>query len=340
MPQAIIMAGGQGERFWPMTHEEFPKYRVHFEPSISLLQKTYQRLQKVYPKKNIHVVTTAQHVPYIRQELKNLDPKNIIIEPFRNNTAAAIFLSTSLMKKKFGPDEVISFFPADHLIQNIDLFKQTLNGAIDLAKSNNFLVTVGITPTFPATGLGYVEMGSPIKTAKGGFLVKRFVEKPNFSKAKDYLREKTFLWNGGIFTWRTQVFLDSMKKFAPVYEKNFNLKNLKNSYKKLPKLSIDYALLEKTDNMAVFQTQMDWCDMGCWDMLHEKSLKDSARNVVQGVGHHKGHEDSLIINHSKRPVITLGISNLIVIQTDRGTLICPKGRSEEAALLFRKLESK
>ncbi len=340
MAQAVILAGGQGERFWPMTHAKFPKYRIQFDGKASLLQGTYRRLFKVYGKKNVHVVTTRPHFALIRAELPGLDRRNIHIEPFRNNTAAAIFLSSALMGRRHGEGESISFFPADQLIQNEVAFKETLQGALTLSQKKAILVTVGIRPTFPATGYGYIEAGAPLPGARDAYRVKRFVEKPDRRTAEKYIKNRRFFWNGGIFTWRVGVFMESMKKFAPEIYRRFDLKRLAASYKALPNTSIDYALLEKADNIAVCVTRMDWCDMGNWDMMLEKSSRDKRGNFTQGVAWHEEAGGSLLINQSAVPLVTLGAKNLIVVSTPAGTLVCPRGRAEEAALLLKKMKTR
>ena len=337
MAKAIIMAGGRGERFWPLTHENFPKYRIPFYGKKSLLQKTYQRLRRVYGSKDIYVITTRHHARMIRRELPGIPRSNILIEPFRKNTAAAIYLSCVLIAKKFGEKEIVSFFPADHLIQKEKFFKKTLQSAMRLAQEKEFLVTVGIPPTFPATGYGYVETGEPIRGFADGFRVKHFVEKPDLKKAKTYLKKKNFFWNGGIFTWRIGVFLRAMKKYSPEYADTLNLSRLRNSYQKLPGLSIDYALMEKAENLALCRASMDWCDLGSWDMFFEKSKAETDGCHSQGLLARKETRDSLLVNHTRTPLVVLGVSGLIVVQTPRGTLICKRSRSEEAALLFKKL---
>lgn len=337
MPKAVIMAGGQGERFWPMTHAKFPKYRIPFYGKKSLLQKTCERLEKVYGKGGVYVITTAQHAGFIREELPKLPRKNILIEPSRRNTAAAIYLSTALLGKEFGDDEIISFYPADHLIENEKLFQSTVRGAIALAKTHDYLVTVGIKPTFPATGYGYIESGKPIRGSKDAFLVKRFVEKPDLSKAQKYLRNPRFFWNGGIFTWKVSVFMESMKRFSPEIVKSLDLSRVKQSYPKVPNISIDYALFEKADNIAICRTTMDWCDVGNWDMYYSKNPRDKAGNYIHGLSAHLESSGCLLVNHSDTPLITLGVSDLVVVQTPRGTLVCRRGRAEEAALLFKKI---
>ena len=336
-PSAVIMAGGQGERFWPLTHPRFPKYRIQFEGKLSLLQKTYRRLGKVYDRENIYVVTTREHAPMIRAELPSLKSSNLLIEPHRKNTAAAIYFSCASILKKNGPEAVVSFFPADHLIKNEALFKKTLQRAMALAKKTEKLVTIGIKPTFPATGFGYIQSGRPLAGVSGAFQVARFVEKPNYAKARQYVQKKDFYWNGGIFTWRTGVFIETMERYCPAISRVFRLEDVRGSYAKMPSLSIDYALLEKAPNIAMIDTHMDWCDLGSWGMLLEKSALDVNKNYVEGLSYHAESKNSLLINHNRTPLITLGVSGLIVVQTPRGTLICRQDRSEEAALLLKKL---
>ena len=339
MAKAIIMAGGQGERFWPITHAKFPKYRIRFNGNDSLLQKTYKRLLKIYDKESIYVVTTKTHAEFIREELPALKAGNILIEPFRNNTAAAIFLSCEILRNRFGDTEVLSFFPADHLIQNEAEFKKTLQAAIRLAKKNDLLVTVGIKPSFPATGYGYIEGGRSIQGFPGAQRVKRFVEKPDYKQAVSYLGRKRFLWNAGIFTWRAGVFVQAMNRVAPQFSKNFNLKNLSASYKKLPNLSIDYALMEKAEEVAVCQTRMDWCDMGNWDMYSQKLPPRVDKNFASGLAYPVQSWNTLLLNTTDVPMIALGVKDLVVIKTPLGMLICKKGRAEEAALLFKKIRA-
>ncbi len=337
MAQAVIMAGGQGERFWPLAHKGFPKYRICFDGKRSLLRGTFDRLAKIYGKNGIHVVTTREDEPMVREELPSLAKKAVFIEPFRNNTAAAMYLSTAIVEDRFGSEEPVSFFPADHLIRNEKLFGQTIHGALRLAVERPVLVAIGVKPTFPATGYGYIETGRSIPGHLSADHVKRFVEKPDLKKAAGYIRRKNFLWNGGIFTWRPSVFNAAMDKYSPDFKRNFNLKALASSYKRLPSTSIDYALMEKADNIAVYRTKMDWCDMGSFDMLLERSPKDASKSLVRGKVISRENKNALILNHTARPLVALGIADFIVVQTDQGTLLCPKGRAEEGALLLRKL---
>ncbi len=337
MAKAVIMAGGQGERFWPMTHENFPKYCIPFYGKQSLLQKTLERLEKVYGRGGVYVITVADHVKFIRRQLPKLPKKNILIEPSRRNTAAAIYLSTALLGKQFGENEVVSFYPADHLIQNEKKFQATVKSAIELASKRSDLVTIGIKPTFPAIGYGYIETGKSIAGSANAFGVKRFVEKPDYATALKYVRKSNFFWNGGIFTWRVGVLLESMRRFSPEIVKTIDLAHLEKSYKKVKGVSIDYALFEKADNISMIRTDMDWCDVGSWDMYLAKNPWDPTGNYVDGVCVHEQTQGSLLLNQTSKPLVALGLKDIIVVQTPQGTLVCRRGQAEQAALLFKKL---
>ncbi len=337
MAKAIILAGGQGERFWPLTHPGFPKYRIRFEGNRSLLQRTFDRLKKVYGEKNVYVITTSAHERFIHMELPRLPRTHLISEPARNNTCAAIYLACAKLRAQFGDKEIVSFFPADHLIQNLKLFKATLHRATRLAVHKDLLVTIGIRPSFPATGYGYIEKGRTLKGFSGSFAVKRFVEKPDQIKAAAYLKKGGFYWNAGMFIWRLETFFCAMESHCPTVVRLFDPKKPMASYNKLPKISIDYALMEKASNVAIVPTAMDWCDFGSWGTLLEKSPRDRQRVYAEGLYYHQDLRDSLIVNQTRTPLIVLGLSNVVVVQTERGTLVCPKGRSEEAALLAKKL---
>lgn len=312
--KAIIMAGGHGERFWPLTHEQFPKYLIRVDGKESLLRKTYRRLLPLFGKANIHVITTEAHAALIRRELPELSKKQVLIEPFRNNTAAAIYFSSAVLSAESGEEAPLCFFPADHLIRNEREFASTVKKAVSAAKREPLLVTIGIPPSFPATGYGYIEKAEPI--AGGVYRVRRFVEKPDAKTAGRYLKSKKFFWNAGMFVWRAGVFLEAMKKNAPEFSKTLDLKHLNQSYKRLPNTSIDYALMEKAGNVAVCDTRMDWCDIGNWDRLRQESGADGA--------------DNYILNTEKKPVLVFGLENIVVVNTARGLLVCPKGRAEEA----------
>jgi len=331
----VIMAGGQGERFWPLTHKNYPKYLIRLNGEKSLLQKTYERLSKVYKKQPIYVVTTQDHVQFVSRELPMLRKAQVLVEPFRNNTAPALFFSAAVLAEKYGLREVISFFPADHLIERQDLFHETVTRALRAAEVGK-LTTIGIQPKFPATGYGYIETGRRLPVGRAVYEALRFKEKPRKAAALAYLRRKNFLWNSGIFAWRADVFFEKMKRFCPEIHNRFDLRHLKASYRKLPRISIDYALMEKVDQVAVVKTRMDWCDMGNWDMFFDKAKKDRKGNYVEGFVTGRGNRDSLLINHTEQPLAAAGLQGFIAVKTRQGALLAERSGAEEAALLMKK----
>ena len=213
----------------------------------------------------------------------------------------------------------------------MNLFKESVKTAQSLAKEKDTLVTLGIRPTFAATGYGYIQTDRSIHGTGNSFKVKRFTEKPSRSLAVSYIKRKDYLWNGGIFTWKAGVFLETMNRVGDVRYRGFSLKNLEASYTKLPKLSIDYALLEKADNLSVVRSSMDWCDMGSWDMFYEKGQKDKERNVIIGSVRHKSCRNCLLFNDSPEPLAVFDRQNEIVVKTPQGVFVTRLGVAEEAA---------
>ena len=332
MAKAVIMAGGQGERFWPMTHAAFPKYRIRFEKNQSLLGGTWLRLCELFKPSDIYVVTTKDHVRFIRAELPQLKAANMLVEPRRNNTASALVYSTCFIEKKFGSSELVCFFPADHLIQRVDRFVDTMKRAMSAATRQDRLVTIGIKPRFPATGYGYIRRAKPLTGEKNIFEVGRFVEKPSREKAMGYLKQGQFLWNAGMFVWKTGVFRKKLATYASEYS-DFSLTDVPGSYRRMPARSIDVALLEKASGIAVAATDMDWCDMGSWEMFDERSPKGENANVFTGPVVSKENNGVFVLNQTETPVVILGLQDVIVVRTEQGLLISKKTRSEEAARL-------
>ncbi|MEI8344650.1 MAG: sugar phosphate nucleotidyltransferase [Candidatus Omnitrophota bacterium] len=337
MAKAVIMAGGQGERFWPLTKPGYPKYRIRFEENLSLIQKTYQRLLKVYKPQNIFVVTTASQAPIIRRELKSLRSSELLLEPFRNNTASAILFACAELTRRFGPETVVSFFPADHLIRDTAAFARTLRGCIGLARAQKALFTVGIKPDFASTAYGYIQTGSCVDRKRSAYQVRRFVEKPDIATARRYLKSGRFLWNGGIFTWRTGQFIEAMRLHSPRFFRAFDLRNLRRSYAGLPSISIDYALLEKAGNLVVVAAEMDWCDIGGWEMFYQKSPKDARGNLLRGLIVQRDSQGLVALNQTDRPLVCAGLSDIVVAATAEGLLVCRRELADSAALLSKQL---
>lgn len=341
MAQAVILAGGRGDRFWPLTSDRFPKYRMRLAGRDSILQLTHRRLSAVFGRPSIWVVTTRSHVRHVRAELPYLPLSRILVEPDRRNTAAAVYLSMRLLRERFGPSETVAFFPADHLIERRDLFESTVKRALRAARTRPALVTIGIRPTRPATGYGYIRRGRPVAGAPGCHEVLRFVEKPDERTAARYLRTGSFYWNAGMFAWTTETFFRYADRICPEYGRLFDPKRLSASYRRLPRLPIDRALMEgaaAARGVVVISTRMDWCDMGSWDAYYARAPKDGAGNRLEGAVVAEGLKGCLVYNSTREPLVLSDQEDRIVVKTRQGTLVCPRGVSEESARLAERLE--
>ena len=346
---AVIMAGGLGERFWPVTHSGLPKYAMKFNRHLSLLEGTYQRLRKLFPKDKIYVITTLEHRRVVQRLLPRMKSSRILAEPERRNTAGAVTFATYVLKKKYGSESVLSFYPADARIKPENKFIKIMRTAINYASSKDELVVLGIRPSYPATGYGYIECGKRISgTESKGFGVKRFVEKPNRSKAKQFLRQKRFLWNAGIFVWKIRVFNETLSLCAPHFHRSFQHafdsprffpQRIHALFKKIPAQPIDRVLLEKAKKIAVFKTDFKWDDIGTWTALRRME-SDSQGNVITSKGVFDDVEGCVVMCEPNFRIAVSGIRDIIIAQRGRRLLVCHVGRSQDVTRLKRRFEKK
>lgn len=343
---AVILAGGSGERFWPESRAKKPKYTMKIMGSKSLIVQTVARLNGLIPKKNILVVTTRDQAKVIRGELKGtIGDKNILIEPVCRDTAAAIGLASICVKKK-NPEATMVVLPADHYIRDTKGFKMAIKNAVNIAQKGR-LVTLGINPTFPSTGYGYIEVkghGSRSKGKAGYFEVKRFVEKPNRLFAERFLKSKKFFWNAGIFAWKADVVLDSMKRYMPdLYKSLVKIEkgtNASSVYKGLKKVSIDYGIMEKAKNKALISAKFDWTDLGSWFSLAELHKKDKENNAIRGLNIGYKTKNSAVFTSKNHLVATVGIKNLVIVHTDDATLVADISRAQEVKKIVEFMRKK
>jgi len=350
---AIIMAGGAGERFWPLSRMAQPKHLWNVAGGEEcLLSQTFARVSTVIAKSNIMVITNAEQIEAIGKICPEIPKDNIIAEPCGRDTSAAISLAAVLVQAK-SADSSFAVFPADHVIHNNAAFSETLLSAFEVAEGGDRLVTIGIEPKFPATGYGYIKRGKKQDTSLGEyFKVSRFFEKPNLSRATSYVGSGEYYWNAGIFVWKTSAILSAVKKnipetakiFEKIYKKISSGKSLKKAlaknYEKIEKISIDFAVMEKADNAWVVPATFDWDDVGSWSAVERHHPHDANGNVAVGELFAKDSEDCVVFDADKRATALVGVNNIIVVHSGDATLVCCRNAAEELKELVKTLPQK
>lgn len=341
------MAGGRGTRFWPASRKQNPKQLLNIVGNESMLQMTVDRLVKIKNVEDVFIVTGPDLAPKIEKTIKGINPKNIIIEPSGKDTAAAIGLA-ALHIKKIREDAVMSVFPADHLVVGVQAFAKTVRSAIQLANKNNFLVTIGVVPTFPATGYGYIQFdkNSP-EDHLNCFKVKTFAEKPHKELAERFLESGDFLWNGGMFTWKVSSFFNKIKIYMPdlndklvkIEKQIANNQGFTELWNSIKPESIDYGLMEKSDDIYVVKAEFDWNDLGSWDTVFDVSTKSKEHNVIRGEGVVIEGKNNLIQSNGHFTAV-IGVDNLVVVNTKDATLVVPREKVEDVKKLVKYLEKK
>lgn len=331
--KAVIMAGGKGERFWPLSKEKFPKQLLSLTGKKSLLQETVARIQPLIPPRDILVVTRRPLARFIERQLSQVPQKNIISEPVGRNTAPCIGLAAKMIKE----DAVMVVLPADHIIRPRGKFLDTLKKAVTLAGETGNLITIGIKPTYPATGYGYIEAGN--KEKRQVFRVKRFVEKPDKKKAEMFLKSGRFFWNSGMFIWKKSVILEAMRRYMPSLYQRLQMissKNISKLYPGLPNVSIDYGIMEKAKNSLVIPADFSWEDLGSWESLDKFLSRDRKKNAIMGRVSMMDTRNCTIVN-KKGLLSAIGISDLIIVSTEDVTLVFSKGKGQQVKRLVEKL---
>jgi len=346
---AVIMAGGKGTRFWPLSREKKPKHLLSITGEKSIIKYTVERITPLVPEDNIMIVTGESHSDEIKKELINLPEENILIEPTGRNTAPCIGLAAVHIRKK-DPDAVMVVVPSDHLIGDEKNFISVLSDAADIARNGDYLVTVGIQPTKPETGYGYIERGNAFNTIGSSVIydVRSFREKPDLATAETFFKNGGFYWNSGMFIWKVSTLLESIETFLPDLYKNLltiekalgtdrEREIVTEVYGDIEPISIDYGIMEKAKNVLMIPGDFAWSDVGSWDVLWEVLDKDENGNVVKGKVLSIDTSDSLVFGSDK--LITLvGVKDLIVVETGDTLLICDKNASQDVKKLVEKLE--
>ena len=329
----LILAGGSGSRLWPLSRELYPKQLLNIQNTESLLQATFDRLKECIDPKNIVSLTGVKHYSNVRYQLSAITENPIVLsEPISKNTAPAIILGTKFVMEKSDSDPVILVVPSDHMIKDIKGFSETIKEGEKLALEGK-IVTFGIKPTYPETGYGYINS----KTNK-------FVEKPNEELAKKYIQDGNYYWNGGIFMFKASVLMEEAAKCAPdIYEKLKNFDFTSNNeipfteYDKMPNISIDYAVMEKSDKVAMVVLKSDWNDLGSWKSIYDVSKKDADGNVKIGHVLDEGSKNSFVYSSSKL-VATIGLEDIILVETEDAILACKADKSQDVKKIFDTLK--
>jgi mannose-1-phosphate guanylyltransferase len=341
---ALIMAGGIGSRFWPLSREDNPKQFLSIVSESSMIRLTVDRLLKKINISDIYIVTTASQVDLVKSHIPELNSLNIIVEPFGMNTAPCLALSLAWIKGKYDENEIMLVAAADHLISDTEEFYNCLHYAHNIA-SQNWLVTFGIKPSYPATSYGYIELGD--KVGEKFYRAKKFVEKPDKAEAELYLQSGRHLWNSGMFAWKLGNISDAFTKFQPyicevledikkVWKTDYKLRDITSLYKQMPKIPVDIAIMEKSDNIAVVPSDFGWSDVGGWKALHNISPKDENDNYFKSRSLTIDSRDNYV--YSDKLVTMIGVNHLVLIETEDVILVADKERSEEVKKIVKFLD--
>lgn len=342
----VIMAGGGGTRFWPLSRQKTPKQLLNLTGNDLMINETLDRISGCIPYDDIFIITNKMQGNAMLNAVQGKVAKErILLEPSSRNTAACIGYSAIEILSKYG-DGIMCVFPADHYIEKKEEFVRILNTAIAEAEKGDNLLTIGVTPSFAATGYGYIKYAKSENAVS--CKVEEFVEKPNYTLAKEYLENGNYLWNSGMFVWKASVILKEIERYLPeVFECLMKIKRVlgkKNEqelvneiYPKIPQISIDYGILERSDKVLVLPGDFGWNDVGSWDMLEKVRPKDQYGNVVVGNVINVATENSVVYSTDKL-VATVGLDNIVVVQTPDAILVCDKNNAQQVKKVVDELQ--
>ena len=348
---AVIMAGGKGERFWPLSTSKHPKQLLALVGDKPLIAQAVDRLDGLVPPENVFVVTNADLVEATREAAPLLPPENIVGEPIGRDTAAAVACGGALVKAR-DEEGVFAVLTADQVMGDLDLFSATLKGGMDLAEQNEILVTIGIEPAYPSTGFGYIESGDTFAKENGVEFRKanRFVEKPDEATATQYLETGRFYWNSGMFIWSIPSLEKAFAAHCPEmrelmdtltgYAKDGKIvEGMDATYPDLGRISVDYALMEKADNIVMACGTFAWDDVGSWPALESHFEQDEDGNTRIGEVETLDANGNIILSGDRLTAV-IGVKDLIVVQAEGVTLVCPKDRAQDIKQMVVALREK
>ena len=347
---AVLMAGGIGSRFWPISTEQFPKqFHDMLGTGKSLIQKTFDRLGNIIPQDNILILTNGRYSDLVKEQLPSVTNKHMVLEPAMRNTAPCILLSALKIYKE-NPNALMLVAPSDHWIEDEEAFSNDVITAFDACQRHNLLMTLGIKPTHPNTGYGYINYETNHKTPIKK--VKAFTEKPDLNTAKQFLSQGNYLWNAGIFLWKAEAIINAFKEHLPqlhaLFTKGLSQLNtdtedafIRKNYKKAENISIDFGIMEDAENVAVLPASFDWNDLGTWGSLHDKLTKDFQDNAfVNAESYAANSTGNLIYTKKKKAVVVEGLEDYIIVDRDDVLMIIPKAKEQDIKTIGKTAQSK
>ena len=346
------MAGGVGSRFWPVSTQNFPKqFHDMLGTGDTLIQKTFNRLAKLIPEENIFILTNERYNDLVFEQLPSVTKRQVVLEPAMRNTAPCI-LYASLKIQKENENAVMIVAPSDHWIEDEDAFSNNVQTAFDYCESNDALMTLGITPTFPNTGYGYIEFDKERSLSVAEVKsVDQFREKPDYETAKSFLAQGNFLWNAGIFMWSVKSVVAAFQRNQPelyqLFESGYNVYNtefeddfIKDNYPKAENISVDYALMEKSNNVYLIPATFDWNDLGTWGSLYDKLDKDTNDNaVVNAKVLAEDASGNMIRSKKDKIVVVDGLKDYIIVDKDEVLLIFPKAKEQDIKKVLQNVKA-
>lgn len=345
---AVIMAGGKGERFWPQSRTSKPKQFLSLtNDGETMIQKTVNRLSDLVDINDVFMVTNKNYLELVNEQLPGLPAENVIAEPAARNTAPCIGLAAGIIQKKYGEDAIMIVLPSDHLIKFNAMFIDILKQAVKVAEQEQNLVTIGITPTYPETGYGYINF-SGRGSENGAYEVVRFVEKPDTEKAKQYVNSGEYLWNSGMFVWKSSSILANIERFIPDMYKGlerisaaYGAENfateLEREFPLLKSESIDFGVMEKADNIYTIPGNFGWDDVGSWLAIERVNKTNEYGNFVKGDVVSIDTKNATIIGNNKM-IATVGLENIVIVDTDDALLVCAKDSTQSIKRVIENLK--
>ena len=340
---AVIMAGGVGSRFWPMSTQEFPKqFHDMLGVGETLIQRTFGRINSLVPESNILIATNARYEKLVLEQLPKTTKNQLLLEPAMRNTAPCI-LYAALKVYNQNPDAVMLVAPSDHWIDNEAEFIKNIDTSFKACSENNILMTLGIQPDHPNTGYGYIQFESNNSDIKK---VKNFTEKPNLEKANEFLASGDYLWNAGIFVWSAKNIIKAFKEYLPemvsvlenetVYNSEKEINFINNNYEKCENISIDFGIMERAKNVHVLPVNFGWNDLGTWGSLYNKLEKDTDKNATVGADTvFRNSNGNIIKTQNNKKVIIQGLQDFIVVEKEGVLLICPRKDDQDIKQIMK-----